>query len=79
MAARRTNLALRLPMAASGVALDGKSLPDLPASMVHILSNSKRTGAQSLGGALVARQPTDWVIQGSEAVKFTVSKNIRRP
>ena len=79
LAARRTNVALRLPLTASGVALEGKALPDLPGSMVHILSNSKRTGAQSMNGALVVRQPTDWVIQGSETVKFTVSKNIRRP
>jgi hypothetical protein len=28
-----------------------------------------------MGGALVSRQNTDWVIQGSESVRFTVSKN----
>jgi hypothetical protein len=77
LSARRTNVALRLPTAPSGVAVGGKSLPDLPPSMVHILSNSKRTGAQSMGGAVIARQPTDWVIQGSESVKFTVSKNTK--
>ena len=31
---------------AVGVALDGKSLPNLPPSMVQILGNSRRTGAR---------------------------------
>jgi hypothetical protein len=58
-----------------GVALEGKALPNLPPSMVQILGHSRRTGAQAIGGALVARQNTDWVIQGTESVRFVVSKN----
>ncbi|HEX5270772.1 MAG TPA: SpoIVB peptidase S55 domain-containing protein [Gemmataceae bacterium] len=73
--AKRTNLVLRVPVGASGVALDGKALPDLPPSMVAILGQSRRSGAQTMGGALVAREPTEWVVQGSESVKFTVAKN----
>ena len=53
----------------------GKSLPNLPPSMVQILGNSRRTGAQTMGGALVSRKSTDWVFQGSESVRFTVTKN----
>src|SRR4029077_1092758 len=49
---KRTHLVLRVPTGASGVASDGKALPDLPASMVHILSNGRRTGAQSVSDAL---------------------------
>jgi hypothetical protein len=45
--------------------------------MVEMLANSRRTGGQSLSGALVARQATDWVVQGSQSVKFTVMKNKR--
>ena len=55
------NLVLRVPLGPSGVALDGKSLPNLPPSMVQILGNSRRTGAQTMSAALVSRQPTDWV------------------
>jgi hypothetical protein len=73
--ARRTHLVLRVPTGPSGVAADGKELPDLPPSMVHILSNGRRTGAQSVSAALVSRQATDWVIQGSETVRFTVTQN----
>ncbi len=73
--AKRTNLVLRVPISAVGVALDGKALPNLPPSMVQILGQSRRTGAQTMGGALVSRQATEWVVQGSESVRFTVSKN----
>jgi hypothetical protein len=73
--AKRTNLVVRVPINAVGVAVNGKSLPHLPPSMVQILGNSRRTGAQTMGGALVSRQATTWVVQGSESVHFTVTKN----
>jgi hypothetical protein len=75
--AKRTSLTMRLPTQAVGVAMNGKSLPNLPPSMVQILGQSRRTGVQSITGALVARQPTDWVIQGTELARFTVTKNKR--
>jgi hypothetical protein len=74
-AAKRTNLVVRIPINAVGVALGGTSLPDLPPSMVQILGTSRRTGAQPVAGALVARQNTTWVVQGTESVRFTVTKN----
>ncbi len=73
--ARRTRLVFRLPLEADGVALAGKSLPDLPASMVHMLANSRRSGVQTMSSALVASRPTDWVIQGSESVRFRVVRH----
>ena len=73
--AQHTTLALRVPLPSAGVALGGKSLPNLPPSMVQILGSTRRTGAMSMSGALVSRQPTDWVVQGSESVRFTVVKN----
>jgi hypothetical protein len=74
-AAKRTNIVVRVPINAVGVALSGKSLPNLPPSMVQILGNSRRTGAQTMGGALVSRKATDWVLQGSETLHFTVTKH----
>jgi hypothetical protein len=72
---KRTSLALRVPVNAVGVALDGKALPNLPPSMVAILGQSRRSGAQTMGGALVSRATTEWVVQGSETIKFSVQKN----
>ncbi len=77
IAARRKSLVLRVPTQAVGVALSGTSLPDLPPSMVQILAASRRTGVQTISGALTAQQPTDWVVQGSETVHFTVARNKR--
>jgi hypothetical protein len=76
-AARRTNLAVRVPMPAAGVTLEGKAFARLPGSMVHILGSSRRTGAQALGSALNASQSTPWVLHGSESVRFAVAKNRR--
>jgi hypothetical protein len=75
--AKRTHLALRVPVKAAGVALPGQSLPNQPPSMVANLGNTRRTGAQPVAGALVARHATDWVVQGSESVRFTVTRNKR--
>ncbi len=72
---QRTNVVMRLSLPHAGVAVNGKTLPNLPPSMVQILGNSRRTGAQTLTSALVARQPTAWVIQGSENVRIHVVKH----
>jgi hypothetical protein len=74
-AVKRTHLVLRVPTGPTGVAADGKTLPNLPPSMVQILAAGRRTGAQSVASALVARQPTDWVIQGAEVARFSVARN----
>ena len=66
---------MRVPINAVGVVLGGKSLPNLPPGMVQILGGSRRTGAQIMAGALVSRQATDWVVQGSDSVRFTVTKH----
>jgi hypothetical protein len=76
-AVKRTNLVVRVPLAGVGVALAGKALPNLPPSMVQILGNSRRTGAQTMSGALVSRRATPWVVQGAETVRFSVVKNKR--
>jgi hypothetical protein len=72
--AQRNRLVLRVPLGAHGVASGGKALPHLPDSMVHILGHARRSGAQTMQGALVARQATDWALQGSEGARFTVTK-----
>jgi hypothetical protein len=72
---KRSQLVVRVPIQSLGVAVNGKTLPNLPPSMVQILSSGRKTGAQTLGTSLVSRLSTDWVVQGSESVRFTVMKN----
>jgi len=72
---KRTTLAVRLPLGTTGVSQSGKALPNLPRGTAQILSSSKRTGVQTMSSSVVSRQETPWVIQGSEILKFTVTKN----
>jgi hypothetical protein len=74
---KRTNLVLRVPVGATGVAIGGTAMAKLPGSMVQVLGNGRRTGAQPVSEALVARKTTDWVIQGTESVRFTVAARKR--
>jgi hypothetical protein len=74
-AVRRTNLVVRIPLRETGVALDGKALPHLPAGMVQVLGNTRRGSAQTMSSALVARQSTDWIFSGTDTTRITVSKN----
>ena len=78
LSAKRTNLIVRVPLNVGvGVASGGKALPNLPPSMVQILSSSKRSSTQTINTALVARTPTAWVIQGADTLRFTVAKSKR--
>jgi len=74
-AGKRTNLVIRVNTGPTGVAVGGKAMPNLPGSMVQILSANKKTGTQPVGSSISAKQPTDWVVQGTEAVRFTVTRN----
>jgi SpoIVB peptidase S55 len=76
--AKRTNLVMRVPLTGgTGIASSGKTLPNLPPSMVQILSSGKRSSTQTLYSALVARAQTAWVIQGADSLRFQVTKSKR--
>ncbi len=75
LSAKRSNLVVRVPLGATGVSLAGKDMPQLPASMVQILGNSRRTGSQTISSALTAHRATDWIIQGQDSVSFRVAKD----
>ena len=74
---RRTELVLRVATQDAGVAIGDHDLPDLPASMVQILGNGRRTGAQPIASSLIGRTDTEWVLQGSDSFRFTVARNKR--
>jgi hypothetical protein len=76
-AAKRTNLTLRLPLPASGVALDGKALPNLPPSMVQMFGQTHRTAVQPMSKAVESKHTVPWVIQGSETVKINITRSKR--
>jgi hypothetical protein len=71
--AKRTTLSARVALKPGGVAVGEMALPNLPSGMVQVLGQSRKSGTQLLGSSLSARQPTDWVIVGSDTVPFTVA------
>jgi hypothetical protein len=78
MSAKRTTLVMRVPLPnGAGVAVNGQALNDLPPSMVQMLSSTRRTNAQTIHAALVARSSTNWVVNGADMVRFRVTKNPR--
>jgi len=74
---KRTVLALRVSLKASGVAIEGERLPKLPGSVVQMFSQSRRTGSQTIQSSISSQTPTQWVIQGSDSVTFTVNSKSR--
>ncbi|MCE9530466.1 MAG: SpoIVB peptidase S55 [Planctomycetes bacterium] len=70
---KRTTLAARIPLKSSGVAVGDQPLPNLSPGMVQLLGQSRKTGTQLLGSSLSARQPTEWVIVGTDTITFTVA------
>lgn len=73
--AKRTRVAVRVALPSSGVVVQGKVLPDLPPSMVALLSQARQPGVATLGSALVARRESSWVVQGQQSVQFRVLKH----
>jgi len=75
---QRNQIVVRIAVPEAGVVLDGQTLPQLPGSMVELLSGGRRTGvAQVAQGYLAAKTPTNWMVQGSQSVKFTVARHHR--
>lgn len=74
---RRQTLYLRVLTPDSGLTVERVSLPQLPASMRAAFESRRSTAAVPIRRALVSRQPTEWVIEGSTTVKFKVVKDKR--
>lgn len=71
---KRTTLAMRLALPPSGVSFDGKTLADLPAGVVQLMGQTRRTPVQTVSKAITGTQPTIWVLQGAEAVRVHVRR-----
>lgn len=74
---KRTKLAMRVPVGTSGVSVQGKDHPNLPGSVVQIMSNTRRNGSRKLQKSLLAQQKTDHVISGELSVSFRVTNNTK--
>ena len=67
----------RVAFEVRGVALQGRALPDLPDSMMHILKSPKRTGVTPIKDTLVVHKTLPVVVSGSLTVPFAVTREKR--
>jgi len=74
---RRNRLYGRVPYQVHGVAIDGRALPDLPDSMMHIIKTPKQTGVTPIKTALVVSKAVPMVVSGSLTVPFAVAREKR--
>ena len=70
---RHNRLFGRVSYEVCGLALEGKALPDLPDSMLHILKTPKETGTTPIRKSLVVHKTIPWVVHGNLAIPFAVA------
>ncbi len=69
-----TDVVLRLSRESSGVAVKGRELPELPASVVSVLGKQPPTEVSQFSAPVVRREPTEFVIVGQQQLQITVKK-----
>lgn len=69
---RSDNLVVFMSLPRTGVSRMGRSMPDLPGSIMRVMRVSIESGAFPVQDALVQRVPTDWVISGRQSMPILV-------
>jgi hypothetical protein len=70
---KQTRLYGRVSQGAFGVAISGVELPNLPASMLQVLSSPLETDRSAIIGSLSAATDTPWVLEGVRAAYLKVT------
>ena len=71
----RTSVYLHVPLPDRGLAVQGQPLPALPGSVRAVLSAGRQTQDPPVRTDLVSSGETPWVVEGTQALKFTVVKD----
>jgi SpoIVB peptidase S55 len=71
---RKDRIYARLSINKSGVAIKGKELPQLPLSMLSLLSARRRTGVSTMRSSLVSSAPSTLVLTGSQTITINVEE-----
>jgi hypothetical protein len=72
---KRTSLYLHVPLADRGLSVLGQALPNLPGSARNVLSSGRQTPQQAVRAEIVQEEPTSWVVEGIQSLRFTVVKD----
>jgi hypothetical protein len=72
---KRTGLFLHVPRPDRGLAVEGQSLPSLPASARAVLNDTRQTAPSPVRPDWIQAIETKWVVEGSQSLKFQVVKD----
>jgi hypothetical protein len=72
---KRTEIFAHVATPERGLAIQGQELPNLPGSVRAAFASKKEVPAQPLRADLIAVAPTAWVVEGAQALRFTVAKD----
>lgn len=72
---KRTSLSLHVAAPDRGLAVMGQTLPNLPGNARAVFASNRQTVEPAVRSDLVATVDTAWVVEGNQAMKFTVAKD----
>lgn len=72
---KHTALSLRLALRDQGIAIEGKPLPNLPASVRAVFLNTKQSSETPVHSELVVSKGTPYVIEGTRSLRIEIVKN----
>ena len=70
----RTTLSIHVAAPDRGLAIQGQALPNLPGSARALFNSARQTAETAIRADLIASVDTDWVVEGSQTIKFTVAR-----
>jgi hypothetical protein len=72
---KRTEIFAHVATPERGLAIQGQELPNLPGSVRAAFASKKEVPAQPLRADIITVAPTAWVVEGAQALRFTVAKD----
>jgi hypothetical protein len=72
---KRTAIFLHIPAPERGLAVQGEVLPNLPGSTRAVFANGRHSPAPPIRADVIESIDTNWVVEGSHSLKFTVVKD----
>ncbi|WP_435005807.1 SpoIVB peptidase S55 domain-containing protein [Tundrisphaera lichenicola] len=71
----RTTISLHVAGPDRGLAVMGQPLPNLPGSARAVFTSARQTPEPAIRQDLIGSAETDWVVDGSQSIKFTVARD----
>jgi SpoIVB peptidase S55 len=72
---KRTALYIQVPAPERGLTVKGQPLPNLPGSVRAVFTSKRETPSPQIRSDIVRVLPAEWVIEGSQSLRFTVAKD----